>query len=1587
MTSQTKSSAPEKIADAQRGLAEEALSRVPELRAEAEATTDRTHKAALLYEAAFLSETSLNQPAQAVSEYLAAYNLDNRFRLPLHALIRLFERKRSLKNLARLYDTQLRSAHTPEEKTTALIDQALLPILGAGEPEAVRARLERALEYDEGIEAALLLEWTRRSAGDAGAAFEALARRAQGCDDPGQRAVLLLEVADELEKRGELSLSLEALRKAAFGSASGGTEGEPNDLALAALSQFARNKGFVPELVEACEKRAELAAARAANDPELDEAVREKLRARALAHWYEAARLRCTSLGDPEGALQSISRALESRPDDVLLRQTRMLAFDLLEDREKAAEEARGLLAMGVDGEHAAALHFRLAEHALVAGQLASARESLMEAIAHAGGSIAADAILDDLLLDEGMHRERVERREERSATASPARANRFLLEAALIVSNEERDAQRALALFRRADAKVEGQPEVLREAYGAGLDLGDQELARFGLEKLLASQLDADERAALLHHLVELTAQGEESRALLAEHLENEEARAFFPQLARLRAAEERDLTLLARAHEKLADQRIEAERSAAHLCSAARAHLKAHNLPAARALLDRVLSNAPSHRYALALQQEVLKLSGATEEIVGLLRRAAEAQTSERDAEISLLLAGAAAEAANDDARAVQNYEQAADRSPQSSGPVWALLRLGQRKHDQAIVLKAREALAEREKAKGQAGIESLLLAEHYELANPKTELAEGCLDGALGDALAGHHAALALLTSPAASGELREQAVELLSQRADEQMKPRLLAELGGTLLAQGAEHARVLDVVERMREAAPDDRWSLWTRASIPLPHDEDGHIAALETLAGSTNDASLADSLLAEACFVRSASAPEAALSGSMLGGFEASAELSFGVAEMIVEMSSPIHDAPLRARALHKLRERAQDRASDLALARALLAAEEPSEALKLLEALLAQNPGDVQALELGRVAARNANNFLRVAELCEALSSQLEGELSLQLLEEAAAVRMDELADLRGSEELLLRILGQSPARKLAFTRLHDLWSARGENARLIELLRERSELVDEADELIGLFYELARMYRAAGDLEAALDAIDNVRMLDEHVGALALAVEIHTARESWAEAVEVLDALATAEFVPDAQRRLARLGAADFLERKLNDGAGALAQLDLIVESGQRDAPLFVRIADVAERVGDVPRTISALQSAIEASTGMEQAELRLRCGRILADRADAPEQARAMFEGVFNAHPNYLPALSALYAATRDENQRQEILRRFEQEVRRELRERPASPEPLRKLLALGELRADAGLSYIALSTLRALGVENLAEREAADRIFPKACAAPRTSSPLSASELNGLSPSETSAAYSGLLRVVLASASEIDQLEPGRFGAGRSHRLSPRDVNALRDEVTTMANALGLRLGDFYVGGDDARRIVAMPRDEEVMFLVGEDVATPLSPAERAQVALQLAATHLQTLPLLSRTPAQGARLIFAAMAACDCPLPGTILKGELGDLPRSVGRALPRKTRRALPDLARTLPDQGAAVEHHIKVALQHTRRLALLLSGHLEPALENVLGALPSPEAIAGSAEALDLIATWTSSNMDALRNRLGFAR
>jgi cellulose synthase operon protein C len=1573
----------------------DARHRINHLRAEAEAVAERTTKAALLYEAGYVHEVQLAQPAQAVQDYLAAYNADSRSRLPLHALVRMFERRRSYKNLARLYDAEVRSARSPAERGTALTDQATLSALVSGEEKVVQARLEQALEQEPKADPALLLEWSRRALGDEEGALRALTRRAESSDDPVHRGALLLELAEDREARGEISGALEALRAAAL--TPDGSEPAEEVYAIA-LGRFARQHHFTEELVEASERRAQRLAEeleQRRKDHESEPQLIERLRSRAVAHWYEAARLRCTHLSDPIGALRSIESALRELPGDLLFRHLRMFAYDLLEDRERAAGEARALLEAGFEGEQSATLHFRLAEHALVLGDAETARAKLIETIAVAGGSPAAEAMLDDLLLDEGRHQDRIAQREiiaEQSANQPEHGLEGALAElgqAAQIAATDLRDPEHVLRLYARADALAPRHETLLREAYGSALELDDGAIARFALERLLALELAPDERAALLVHRFELSDEAQRD-LLLDEELTRPSPCAALLKLGLAHAAAKRDYARLAALHQARAQLASDSEGddAADELCVAARAWLRASDLPRARQLLEQALERAPAQRYALTLLEEVLREQGDAAAAIALLRSAADRHQSERDAELHLLSAGAACEAAGDFDRAAQNYLEAASKPEPSLGALWALWRLGQQKRAPELERRARTGLAERERVQQRAGVDTVLLAEHFDLVDQQPERAEPLLSRALPDDDVGHHAAIALALSRTASLTLRGQALELLATRATDSLRPALLRELGGELAARGAPHHRVVDLAERVARARFDDRWAAWTRTHTGLQRHEGDHARALAGFAETTTDLQLACLARAEALWADQLAAPTRALAGGLATLEVASHELSGELAEVVLALSSPHGDGALRIAALDALTREAEVEARSgllLQQARAHLAAGDAAGALTPIEELLHREPEQLAAWELAYAAAQQVQRPSLLADAAERLAEALEGELALDMLEESAIVRMDQLDDPAGAERLFAQVLAAAPGRKLAFQRLHDLLDRRGDLVRLTALLRRRAQRVDEPEELMRLYFELARHERRRGDLAAALDALDNVLMLDdEHLGALGLSAEIQTARGNFREAVAALDQLAAASSLPRAQRRLAALGAADFLEHKLDDREGALVRLERLLTLAPDDAGLHVRLADLAERHMQVERAAQALERAVELESDAEKrVVLSVRHADLLAGPLGRKVEAVSSYRRALEWAPDHVEAARSLLAITADD----EVLVRLEHELRARTRERPRDTDLLRKLRVLAELKRDPDLGFVALAALHGLeAVEAIGALRDDERVvFSELQKSARQAQPspdvtLSEGELRALAAPSIDGRIQQLLHAVFSSgsaAAELDQLEPARFGVGRGQRLSPRDPHALRDDLRVLAAPLGLTIGDVYVGGGDPRRIAVLPREGELGFVIGSAVESPLSGAARHAAALQLAATKLDSLPLLSRSVAEAARVVFAAMASEQCPLPSNVSRADLGDLPRTVGKALSRKARRALPELVRALPDGGAELASHCQALLARTRRLALLLSGELEAALRE---ANRPPDA------GLDLLRTWTSSAMSSSRRKLGLA-
>ena len=152
--------------------------------AEAEATADRSRQAAVQYEIGHIVERETGLEAQAVREYLGAYNLDGTFRPPLFALVRVFERRRSFKNLARLYEAELKSATSGEERASALLDRAALVADHLAQPDA--AVVERHLVQRLWPEKAQAVDQDHHQ--QAGDHQDADAQRASREPDPGLAA-------------------------------------------------------------------------------------------------------------------------------------------------------------------------------------------------------------------------------------------------------------------------------------------------------------------------------------------------------------------------------------------------------------------------------------------------------------------------------------------------------------------------------------------------------------------------------------------------------------------------------------------------------------------------------------------------------------------------------------------------------------------------------------------------------------------------------------------------------------------------------------------------------------------------------------------------------------------------------------------------------------------------------------------------------------------------------------------------------------------------------------------------------------------------------------------------------------------------------------------------------------------------------------------------------------------------------------------------------------------------------------------------------------------------------------------------------
>lgn len=1133
--------------------------RIANLHRELEAEPTLAAKAAILYQIGSLYERELAQTAQAEQSYERAAQACPSFEPALLAQIRLAERDLKPRSTEELCASLAAHAPSAALSASALVDRAL-------HSEDWSSLLAQAIERSPTPAVpALLLEWLSEAAGDRDSLELALRVQAEHATDSGLRGALWIDLAIHEIERGEVDAALSALEQA---SQSEDTVWSARGLQRRLAKEHERWESLVRAAASMASLLEDALDADPASDPLRLPVPSEERIGWAVTLWQEAASYCADELGDTARAAGYLESALRLLPDD---RQTRLRLLWLAERRDDphGIEETSGWFQESAPDDAAfLALQIRRASGS---EQAREGIERLRSAAERHPDSDYVRAALEVALMRHGALEDFGRQLREQARTSQGERQQLLLWRAAQTRAATGDPAELA-DLSDAAQAAETWKAQIVRDGLNLALHEKRADAVVAYCEALSHGSVAPEERASIAFCRYDATAnllhETASADRLLEDALEHREHQSWAPHLARVRGALGGNPALLARAHRALAE-RCAPERRAGHLCAAAEAHARTGDWQAAQSAIGQALEVAPDDRYALSLLDGVLRESGRVDRVLALAAEHRGGDASDSGAELSLLLAGATAEQDAELDLAVDAYEQAASAAPRSVSAALALGDVARRQSDADQRSCAYAALMDSDLGAGVPELFALLRGDALGLDEPSAPWAADAYERALSHPATASSAAVALLSMPlgATRAEARAAAEEIVNDAhgGGRPMDAGFEAAYGGLRASFSQEGTSAGEAWLQLVDLAP-------TRA-----------LRAQTLLQG------IRTSRIARG---------EQALDDLLLCAQEAvdQAEPDSESATLMEEVLAPGDDPDLRVTALRKrlAHTSAVGRgALAAAHARALVDAGRGTEAVALLSRAVEERPDDLAVWEILRGAARQAEQWPLAAQACERLAQFVEGSLRADLLEEAGSIRLDCMAQDQLAEDLFRSALHADPTRDVAFRRLHDLLAEKEDAEGLEALVSDRLARGGPKDRP-ALLYERARLLRGFSDRPGALEVLDELFTTEpDHAGALALAVEVHVSLEQWEEAVDCLRRLASAD-IPEEQRRLAHLGAADFLQDRLGRADQALEELRAVEALGLADADVWARIGALEEGANRPEAAAEAYGRAHRADPG---------------------------------------------------------------------------------------------------------------------------------------------------------------------------------------------------------------------------------------------------------------------------------------------------------------------------------------------------------------------------------------------------------
>lgn len=1607
---QTPSQAP----PATRAEAAEALQEtVRRLRAELAATTDRGRQARLLASIADLEERAGDEPA-AARDYLAAFNADAGFREPLEGLVRLLEKRRSLKNLGKLVDALARSAVTADEKVRALLMRASYQADVASDLAEAKAAAREATEVEgaasaEQASAWLSLEVLAGRTGDPAAREEALTQRARFSRHATWRALLLIDRARLAAGAGEIDSAV-ALLEEARGLGSEGTW-----LATTQLEQVSREHAGAAGTDEGRARAEVNAGALDALAGLIQEAIADGARgdalgvptwvrepARLVDAWLRGAEAR-RLMGQMDRAAAILDRAFEqfSGHDGgdmplaaAALANARIRIAEQTGDTALAAAMAERRLATEKDGGLAAALALRVAEHAAALGDAPRALEALSRAIASDPGCLPARALQLDILADgadPGAFAGQLESFADHLAT-DEARGRAFLL-AAFVWAVRAGDPAGAKAALSQASMYGVAPSTIGRVARALASVAGDAAWYEDATKRLVAAGAGENEATSLYLELVRARharkdfegatkaireMAGAPRGAWLARVLES-----FLPSAPAPASDPEQTISKAgARAREAIEElASLETDPDLARglaLVSAMRALEDADPI-AARRLLQELAQRDPSDVVIASFLGDLERATGDHAAVARVAGDAAAAVT-ESDPELASALHFEAAFERwrqGDRKTAIEELEAASRGAPEAAKLALAWASRGV---DVDTIDGRRRAL---QRAEAHAAADPRVLA----LERFATEVGGGDPDDAAA-ALAsiekdasgdvGIAAAIARLAwSAGASDEdaVREAIVRVASRG------PRAL------LLAAAEQARRAREAGDAQEATRAASRWFdaggglaaalEWLGAAMVLgtPQDEkDARLAVAACLGGDAREAMTAVAALLEPRIKPNEPAP-----------FVAGASAPVRLANL--ELAPPGGDPRRRAAALADLGTALGDDASNDAASLAgwsALVAGENDMARACFESAVAARPADLAAWEGLRACGEQASDKTLRARAAGELGARCSDAARGAAFWEEAALLYLETGDEARAELALESAFARDPKRGVSFDRFFRRVRERKDNDKLLALVRRRLEHTDDPQEIQKLFWEQARVLREKGDQDGALSALEHVTMLDpDHVGALALLGEINIRRSNFEPAADYLARLSSLPQAPAKNRVTAGVAAVDLYENKLDRFDKALEVLLTLHRAKLSTLPVRERLARAAARTGSWTEATGILEELMherpEAEGRIEAARLAMAIHR---DRLNDAQGGAAAIVKLLEESPTDGEAVDMLLQTEHPAGVRERLLEAARTGLVEQLQRRPSDVTGVKRLARVARAIGDEGLQQAALGVVTALGAADAQTAATLSQLSGKKTRTPQIA--IADAMLRSILAPGDEGPLSELFVTLGPTLAEALGPSLQACGVGKRDRVDPRSGRTLRNEIAAWAGAFGVREFDLYVGGSDPQAVQGIP-GEVPALVVGAGVHAPLSPAMRGRVARELLGIVRGTTVARSRDDITIAAIVIAACRQAEVRMDHPPY-AVLAEVERLVGKAMSRKTRKAIAETCRAVAASGVDPRAWSKRALVSQDRVAAVASGDPAILLSDVLGVSQDKlgPAVKGNARAEELLRFVLSPQYLEIRRALG---